>query len=315
MKRILIFLLLLACALCAAAQGYGQPLPQTVVTLTVSSPVSLSGALVTLTATVSGTPISANPSSTTPTGAIIFEDATTPLGQVALTDNLGLASATFFTADLASGSHQIVAQYSGDANFKAASSTAVTIAIESVSVTPAVTSLSLTQGQSGNIVYTVADAASVTTAVQFGCNAPANTYTTCAFNPAKVSGNGQTTFTITTTGLSPSSVHRTDFFTHGGAALACLLLGCLPFGSRFRRRVLGAARSSALMLAVLAATVLTGTVLALTGCSSSAIPKSPFAGTPTPPGTQVFEVITAVTANSQTISQDTWINVNILPAS
>jgi hypothetical protein len=300
MKRIVVFLLLLACALCAVAQ--------TQVSLTVSNPVALAGALVTLNATVSGTPTSAMPTSTIPTGTITFEDGTTPFGQATLSSSLGLATGDFFTSSLSAGSYQIVAQYSGDANFKAAASAAVSIAIEAFSITPSATTLSLTQGQSGNIVYTAADAASLTTAVQFGCMPPANTFTTCTFNPAAVTGNGQTALTITTTGATKASAHRQDLFATGGRALACLLLGFVPFGFRFRRRIGSAALLPAISLIVL----LSGIV---TGCSSSSTSLNPLAATPTPPGTQVFEVITSTTAVSQTVGQDTWITVNVLPAS
>jgi hypothetical protein len=69
-----------------------------------ASPASADlGAAVTLSAKVSGT---------NPTGTVTFSDGTTTLATVAL-DATG--SATFTTADLAAGSHQLTASYSGDA--------------------------------------------------------------------------------------------------------------------------------------------------------------------------------------------------------
>ena len=233
MKRLVIFLLLLACALCAAAQ--------TQVTLTASSPVALAGALVSFTATVSGTPSSAMPTSVIPTGTVTFEDGTTPIGDVTLHSNLGLATGTFFTTSLAAGSHAIVALYSGDANFKAATSAATTIAIEAYSITPSATTLTLTQGQSGNITYTVADGTGVSTTVDFGCVPPASTYTTCAFSPAAVTGNGQAVLTIATTGTTTASA-RGYFFRRlasKGPALASFLFLCFPLGFHLRRRCAG----------------------------------------------------------------------------
>lgn len=162
MKCIVVFLLLLACALCAVAQ--------TQVSLTVSNPVALAGAPVTLNATVSGTPTSAMPTSTIPTGTITFEDGTTPFGQATLSSSLGLATGDFFTSSL----------------------------------------------------------------------------------------------------------------------------------------------SAALLPAISLIVLLSGIV---TGCSSSSTSLNPLAATPTPPGTQVFEVITSTTADSQIVGQDTWITVNVLPAS
>ena len=301
MKHLVIFLLLLACALCAAAQ--------TQVTLTASTPVALAGTLVSFTATVSGTPSSAMPTSIIPTGTVTFEDGTTPIGDAMLQTNLGLATGAFFTSSLAAGSHQIVALYSGDANFKAATSTASTIAIEAFSITPSATTLALTQGQSGNLTYIVADGTGISTAVDFGCVPPPATYTTCTFNPAAVTGNGQAVLTVTTTGAATVSA-RGYFFRRlasKGPALASFLFLFLPVGLRLRRRFRGVF-ISALMLALLLAGP-----FALIGCSSAKTAPAP--STATPPGTQAFEVITSTTANSQTVAQDTWITVTVLPSS
>ena len=60
------------------------------------------------------------------------------------------------------------------------------------------------------------------------------------------------------------------------------------------------------------ALLLTGSIT-LTGCSSAK--TAPAASTATPPGTQAFEVLTSTAANSQTIGQNTWITVTVLPAS
>ncbi|MGB9031663.1 MAG: Ig-like domain-containing protein [Acidobacteriaceae bacterium] len=301
MKRLVIFLLLLACALCAVAQ--------TQVTLTASSPVALAGALVSFTATVSGTPSSTMPTSIIPTGTVTFEDGTTPIGDATLHTNLGLATGTFFTASLAAGSHPIIALYSGDANFKAAASAATTIAIEAWSITPSATTLTLTQGQSGNLTYTVADGTGVSTAVDFGCVPPPSTYTTCSFSPASVTGNGQAILTIATTGTTTAST-RGYFFRRlasKGPALASFLFLCFPLGLRLRRR-----HSSVLIAAPMLALLLAGPI-ALTGCSSAK--TAPPSSATTPPGTQAFEVITSVSANNQTTAQDTWITVTVLPAS
>jgi hypothetical protein len=301
MKRLVIFLLLLACALCAVAQ--------TQVTLTASSPVALAGTLVSFTATVSGTPSSAMPTSTIPTGSVTFEDGTSPIGEAMLQTNLGLATGTFFTTSLAAGSHPIVALYSGDANFKAATSTATTIAIEAWSITPSATTLTLTQGQSGKLTYTVADGTGVSTVVDFGCIPPPSTYTTCAFSPAAITGNGQAVLTIATTGTTITSA-RGYFFRRlasKGPALASFLFLCFPLGLRRRRRCGGIFVSALMLLLLLAGAI------PLTGCSSTKTAPAPSAATP--PGTQAFEVITSTTANSQTVAQDTWITVTVLPAS
>jgi hypothetical protein len=85
------------------------------VTLTSSaSSVILTNPLV-FTATVSST-------TTTPTGTVSFLDGTTPLGQGALSNG----AATLSTSSLAAGNRTITAVYSGNANFSAATSGALT---------------------------------------------------------------------------------------------------------------------------------------------------------------------------------------------
>jgi hypothetical protein len=85
------------------------------VTLTSStSSVVLTNPLV-FTATVSST-------TTTPTGTVSFVDGTTPLGQGTLSNGV----ATLTTSSLAAGNRTITAVYSGNANFSAATSGAIT---------------------------------------------------------------------------------------------------------------------------------------------------------------------------------------------
>jgi sugar lactone lactonase YvrE len=85
------------------------------VTLTSSaSSVVLTNPLV-FTATVSSTAI-------TPTGTVSFLDGTTPLGQGVLSNGV----ATLSTSSLDAGNHTITAVYSGNANFSAATSGALT---------------------------------------------------------------------------------------------------------------------------------------------------------------------------------------------
>jgi hypothetical protein len=115
--------------------------------------------------------------------------------------------------------------------------------------------------------------------------------------------------TIATTGATTASA-RGYFFRRlasKGPALASFLFLCFPLGLRLRRRC-SSVFVSALMLALLL-----GGLIALTGCSSAKTAPAP--STATPPGTQAFEVLTSTTANGQTIGQNTWITVTVLPAS
>ena len=276
------------------------------VSLTASSPVALAGAAVTFTATVSGSATTSSGNPVGPTGTIAFEDGTTALGQTVLQTVQGQPTATLTTSSLSVGSHQITAHYSGDGNFKAEVSSAVNIAIEGYSITPSATSLTLTQGQSGTIAYTVADAAGLSTAVQFACQAPANTFTTCTFAPTSVTGDGKATLTITTSGSGGATTGDLRLFTAEGSALACVLLCCTSFGARFRRNI-------GLRLFLLLPVLLFS--IALLGCGGSAAGSHLSTSTPTPPGTQPFEVITSTVLNGQTVEQDTYITVNVIPPS
>lgn len=102
------------------------PLTQTVgqnngatVSLTSSADPSAAGQTVTFTATVMA-------SGGTPTGNVTFKDGATVLGTAALTGS----SAALTTSSLSAGSHSITAVYSGDANFAAATSPALTQSVD-----------------------------------------------------------------------------------------------------------------------------------------------------------------------------------------
>jgi len=275
------------------------------VTLSVSNPVALAGTVVSFTSTVAGTATTGSGNPVLPTGTVTFYDGGNSIGEGTLQNVGGTATTTFNTSSLSGGSHQITAHYGGDSNFKAAVSPAVTMAIESYSITPSATSLTLHQGESGTITYTVADATGITTAIQFGCNPPANTFTTCTFAPTSVTGNGQTTLSVTTSSSAGTSADL-RLLAAQGSALACVFFCCTPFGARFRR---GVGPGLFLLLPLL----LFG--IALMGCGGGSSSNHLSSSTPTPPGTQVFEVITSTSVNSQTVEQHTYLSVDVLPAS
>ena len=88
------------------------------------------GQSVTFTATVTGPDI-------TPTGTVTFYDGATSLGTGTVNAS-GVAS--FATAGLAGGSHSITAQYSGDTEYTAITSTVLTQVVNKISGTLAITS-------------------------------------------------------------------------------------------------------------------------------------------------------------------------------
>ncbi|HLJ95305.1 MAG TPA: DUF4214 domain-containing protein, partial [Gemmataceae bacterium] len=94
----------------------------TTITLTPSGNTLSPGQAVTFTATVQAVP----PGSGTPTGMVTFQDAGVVLG----TANIGPTGTASFTAtSLASGTHSILATYSGDANFNVSASSPVTVTV------------------------------------------------------------------------------------------------------------------------------------------------------------------------------------------
>jgi hypothetical protein len=64
--------------------------------------------------------------SATPTGFVNFDDGSTLLATIAVGSN---GAASYTTPALAPGAHSITAQYSGDSNFYAASSSVVTVSV------------------------------------------------------------------------------------------------------------------------------------------------------------------------------------------
>jgi len=140
--------------------------------------------------------------------------------------------------------------------------------------------------------------------VQFGCDAPANTGTTCTFSPTTVNGAGTTTLTITPTGASTTSRNTRDPFQRKGGEVFLGMLLCLtPLGWRGNRRLRGR------MLSLL---LLAGIGLAGLGCSTTKISSSlPPSSTVTPAGSLQFTITTAVTSGSQTTTQKSYLTVNV----
>ena len=142
------------------------PTASTTTTLTVSSMAITAGSSVTLTATVAP-----SSGSGTPTGTVTFMDGTTSLGTGTLSDGV----ATYATSTLPVGSQSITAVYSGDSNFSASTSTAITIV---VSAAPSL-------------------AATSTTLTASTANATSGTSITFTATVAETSGSGVPTGTVT----------------------------------------------------------------------------------------------------------------------
>jgi Bacterial Ig-like domain (group 3)/FG-GAP-like repeat/FG-GAP repeat len=113
---------------------------------------SVAGQAVTFTAAVTSS------ASGTPTGTVTFLDGTTSLG----TGTLASGSATFQTSSLTAGTHSITASYSGDTNFKASTSTALSQVVDN----PGTASGSYTITVTGSATGSVSQTAGLTLTVQ-----------------------------------------------------------------------------------------------------------------------------------------------------
>jgi len=144
---------------------------------------------------------------------------------------------------LATGAHSITAQYGGDSNFAASTSTPVTVTVQaavppsfSISASPA--TLSITAGATGTTTVSVTPAGGFAQPVTFACSGlPSEA--TCTFAPATVTPGASavtTTLTITTTAAQSSvqsGIHRAGMT--GLLALGSLLLLLMPGVSRVAR--------------------------------------------------------------------------------
>lgn len=210
-------------------------------TLTSGAGSSASGDGVTFTATYTGLAFGI-----APTGTVIFSEGATSLGSGTVapaTDGSATYVATITSRALPANGDTITAQYSGDAHYAAATSTITFGQLAptyTISANPA--SLTIKQGASGSITFTVTPQKGFNQPVSFQCdNATLPQGVTCSFSPVSVTPNGTavvtSTLTIATTGAAVAAMDMRarrgpGWLPKGGAALA-LVLFVVP---RVRRR-------------------------------------------------------------------------------
>jgi hypothetical protein len=170
-----------------------------------------------------------------PTGTVAFSSGGTSLGSGTLapaSDNSGNYIATFTSAAMPPNEATVTAQYSGDMHYAAVSKTLTfQQPTYAVSATPA--SLTIQQGASGSITFTVTPQNGFHEQVSFACDAASlPTGVTCSFSPATLTPDGSTavkaTLTIQTTAASSASLDRahkpSGWLPRGGAMLALAVL-------------------------------------------------------------------------------------------
>ena len=263
--------------------------------LTASSLSAVYGSTETLTATVASS-ISTRPAST---GAVLFYDGTTLLGQADISNG----TATLTTAALAVGSHNITASYAGDANSNPATSTAVTVTITALApgftLTGTPATLTIASGANGVVTLNLAANASFGGAVTLACSgAPTNA--TCTVNQSSVMlVAGQSTAATLVIGTTVAKAENHPASTPWGptGVAATLAVACCAYFGRRKRTRLVTLLSLGLMLSV---------GMVLTGCNG---------GGHTAPATGPTSFTVTVTATpasgSSAAAQTTTVNVTV----
>jgi hypothetical protein len=269
----------------------------------------LQGATVTFTVVVSSTPTATNPNPGAPTGTVnlynTLNGIQSPLGSASLVQNGPNSSlATYSTTGLKAGTDTVQALYAGSKNYAAsdAGTTIVNVTDYGVAFSPA--SSTVAAGQTATVLTTVTAINNFVGEVVLNCVPPANSATTCAFNPAVLTnGGGVTTLTITTTAAKTAAVRMRGVVE--GVSFASLVL-CLLWPGGKRRRL----RSAwlAVALGVMLAGSLGCTTVRTEGQTSSGGGGSGPAGGGTgvtPSGTLQFAV-TASGTDGRTTSMHTY---------
>jgi hypothetical protein len=273
-------------------------------TLKASATTITTGTSVTFTATVAG----ASGSSGTPTGTVTFLDGATKLGSGTLN---GSGVATYATSSLATGSHSITAQYGGDTNFAASTSSAVTITVNAIPASftlgASPTSLPIaSSGKTATTTLTVTPSGGFAQQVSFACSGlPSEA--SCTFAPSTVTPSGSaatTVLTISTTAPSIIKSSGNDRSSLTGlaafAGLAMLFLTFRPSGNRMRWLVV-----------LMTLSVAAGLLGCGGGSSSSGGGGSGGGGGTTDPGTPTGTSTVTVTATAGSLSQTVSLSVAV----
>jgi hypothetical protein len=250
------------------------------------------GQSVTLSVTVASTSSGVTAS---PSGSVNFLDGSTVIGTAAITNGV----AHFATSSLSVGTHTIKAQYVGDANYAASTSSPVSeqVVAPDFAISANNASATVNPGSSAEYTISVTPSYGYNAAVSFNCPASLPSKVTCNFSPASISAsNGsysKTTLTLTTTAASTASLtppvlpnskptDPTLWASLGGFGLFGLVF--VGAGSKRNRR----------HMAILGVALLI-TMIALVGCGGSSSSNNNQGGQNTP-GTPAGQYTVTITA-------------------
>jgi hypothetical protein len=236
-----------------------------------------------------------------PTGTVTFSDGTTAIGTVTL-DASGVAT---LAPNLSSGSHSIVAVYSGDATHSPSTSQQISVTgtggTFSVGINPPTVNIKTTENLT--VTVTVTSTNGFADTIGLGC-ASLPLGVTCHFSPTSVAlaANGVVTAQLTIDTNNPLSGGASAMNTRGdskGTYLAGMLLPfSLFFGwilLRFRRRNMG-------LLTMVLVLALSAAALFTTGCNG-------FSMSSVPPGTYPIQITGLGTKTNMVNFQNVTLNI------
>ncbi|WP_263351093.1 FG-GAP-like repeat-containing protein [Acidicapsa acidisoli] len=231
-------------------------------------------------------------------GAVMFLNGTTSVGSGTLSGGV----ATLNLTSLPAGTDSLTATYAGDTNFTGSTSPAVTetVIVPDYSITANPTSLTIPQGGSGTVAFTISPVGGFSQSMTLACSGlPANSI--CTFSPATVTPTGSpVTFTLTiATNVNSQAATLAQPPKTGWLALA-LPIGPAGFagflgllGVRSRNRKDGKWMFTNMLLVLGAVTL----AIAVAGCGGGGSQATTPTGPVTPTGTSTVTV-TASTAAS-----------------
>ncbi len=215
-----------------------------------------------------------------PTGTVSFYDGANLLGAATLAK--GVAQLSY--SNLSVGTHTILAQYSGDANFAASSSTAINESVVAPDFSLAAKDSTDTVNPGSNAEYTfnVTPTYGYSGTISLSCPASLPSKVSCSFSPASLAPSGgaypSATLTLSTTAATASMVMPVR--PNSNPAAPTLLAGLSGLGM-FGLVVtgMGRKRRMAVILGLLIL-AMTFTMLACGGSSNSSTNNTGTPGTP-----------------------------------
>jgi hypothetical protein len=251
-----------------------------------------------------------------PTGSVTFLNGATSLGTAKLAaDDSGNYIATLNTSAIPAGAASITARYDGDAHYASVTSAAVMLTVAapapSYTIAASPTSLTIKQGSSDTVTFTITPKNGFNQQISFSCgSATLPQGVTCSFSPASVTPSGSaavtSVLTIQTTGAKSASLNLEirplpRWWVPAGGSTLALLLFSLP---RSRRKTW-----QTWMGIVLVVLCIGGA----TGCSAieKAINGDGSNTNATPAGTYSINVTASAGSGSTAVSQPLTVAVTV----